>query len=173
MLTLEDLERVAPALLPHRSPVVHPVDWDSLQATLGITFPADYREYAGRYWGLSFDDFMTVLAPRPGDENGYVDAISEILELMVSLSEDDMTENYTFHPEPDGLFPWGASNRGDHFFWRKSGPDPDRWPAVVYTANGDWWEHDGGMLALLVGLIDGSVEHRGLPPRPGPNPSID
>jgi hypothetical protein len=28
------------------------------------------------------------------------------------------------------------------------------------------------MLALVVGLIDGSVEHKGLPALPGPNPIV-
>jgi hypothetical protein len=28
------------------------------------------------------------------------------------------------------------------------------------------------MLSLLVGLIDGTVEHLGLPPEPGPNPTV-
>jgi hypothetical protein len=173
MLTPGDLERVAPALLPHRSATVRPVDWELVQTTLGIAFPTDYREYADRYPGLSIDDFMTILVPAPGNESGYLGGVAEILELMDGLAEDEMTEDYTFHPEQDGLFPWGTSNQGDHFFWRKNGPDPDRWPAVVYTANDDWWEHEGGLLALVVGLIDGSVEHKGLPPRPGPNPTVD
>lgn len=55
------------------------------------------------------------------------------------------------------------------FLWRKSGPDPDRWPAVVFTRNSDWWECEGGAVSLVVGLIDGSVGHWGLPSRPGPN----
>jgi hypothetical protein len=147
------------------------VDWDVVRAALGIEFPADYLEYAGRYWGVSFDDFLTILAPKPGLESGYVESTSEIVEMIAGLAEDGMTEDYRFHPAENGLFPWGTSNQGDYFFWRTDGPDPDRWPAVVFTANGDWWEHPGGMLALVVGLIDGSVEHHGLPSRPGPNPT--
>lgn len=41
MLTLSDLERVAPALLPHRSATVRPIDWESLQAALGVALPTD------------------------------------------------------------------------------------------------------------------------------------
>lgn len=173
MLTLSDLERVAPALLPHRSATVRPLDWDLLQSTLGITFPADYREYADHYPDLTFDDFMHIVVADPGGENAFLGGVAETLEMMDSLAEDDMTHGYRFHPAEGGLLPWGESNQGDIFFWRKSGPDPDRWPAVVYTTNDDWWEHEGGMLALLVGLIDGSVAHKGLPPRPGPNPAVE
>jgi hypothetical protein len=140
---------------------------------LGFSFPADYQEYAGRYWALTFDDFIMIVAPKPGNESGYLRSMSETLEVMAGLAEDDLTESYAFHPAEHGLFPWGESERGDYFFWRKSGPDPDQWPAVVFTGNGDWWEHEGGMLSLLVGLIDGSVEHWGLPDLPGPNPTVD
>jgi hypothetical protein len=99
-------------LLPHRSQTVRPVDWELLRVSLGIRFPADYLEYAGRYWGLSFDDFMTILVPKPGMESSYVASVSETLELMVSLAEDDMAEDCRFHPEENGLFPWGTSDRG-------------------------------------------------------------
>ena len=169
---LLDLERVAPAFLRHRSETVRPVDWKLLRDRFGTALPADYREYCSYYPPLTIDDFMAFLVPNPGREDRFVDVISEQLELMRELAEDDMTEDYTFHPEADGLFPWGSSNQGDMFFWRMSGPDPDEWPAVVYTANGGWWEHAGGAVSLIVGLIDGSVEHRGLPPRPGPNPTV-
>jgi SMI1/KNR4 family protein SUKH-1 len=172
MRSLSDLERVAPALLPHRSATVRPIDWAALHTELGVAFPADYRDYVSRYPGVTFDDFMHVVTPDPGGESDYLAGVSETLEMMESFAEDDMTEGYRFHPDEGGLIPWGESNQGDIFFWRKNGPDPDRWPAVVYTANSDWWEHEGGMLSLLVGFIDGTVEHLGLPPQPGPNPTV-
>lgn len=172
MLTLSDLERVAPALLPHRSATVRPIDWELLQTALGVALPADYREFAERYPALALDDTMVLRVPEPGAEQAYVSGVLSLSEEMESLAEDDMTEDYTFHPAPDGLICWGATNVGDYFFWRRNVPDADRWPTVVFSSTGFWWEHEGGFLALLVGLIDGSVEHRGLPPEPGPNPSI-
>jgi hypothetical protein len=171
-MTLSDLERVAPAMLPYRSATVRPIDWELLQSTLGVALPADFRELADRYPSLKLDDFLFLRMPDPGNEIGYVRGTSDINEMMDSLSPDGMTEDYAFHPAEGGLIPWAASDQGDYFFWRKDGADPDRWPVVVFTANGDWWEHDGSCLALVVGFIDGSVEHLGLPPRPGPNPAV-
>ena len=168
MLMLSDLERVAPALLPHRSATVRPIDWESLQAALGVALPTDYREFADRYPALWIDGCLILRVPEPGDESTYVDGVFSINEEFVGLTED-----YTLHPERDGLIPWGATDTGDYFFWRRNGPDPDQWPAVVFTSRSYWWEQDGGFLALLVGLIDGSVEHKGLTPEPGPNPTID
>ena len=170
-VTLADLERVAPAFLPHRSEAVRPVDWDLIRNRLGIDYPADYREYASRYAPLLIDDFLVILGPTPGQEEGYIEATIEQLELVREYAADDETGNYTVHPEAGGLFPWGSSSEGDMFFWRTTGPDPDEWPVVVY-ANHDFWEHPGGALSLVVGLIDGSTEHRSLPPQPGPNPTV-
>lgn len=171
-MTLADLERVAPAFLPHRSETARPIDWDLLHGRLGTVLPADYREYCSYYPPLSIDDFMSLLVVRPGREERWVAMQAEELDVVKSLDDDEMPEHYTFHPDPGGLLLWGTSNEGDMFFWRNSGSDPDQWPAVVFTRNSDWWEHEGGALSLVVGLIDGSVEHWGLPPQPGPNPTV-
>jgi hypothetical protein len=168
MLTLRSLERVAPALLPHRSATVLPIDWEFLQTALGVRLPTDFREFADHYPAVAIDDYLAIGVPEPGKENQYVSGLHNINDVIEGLIED-----YPLHPAEDGLIPWGSSNQGDLFFWHTNDPDPDRWPAVVYSSNGDVWEHDGGMLSLLVGLIDGSIEHWGLAPdAPGPNPSI-
>ncbi|MBE1488334.1 SMI1/KNR4 family protein [Plantactinospora soyae] len=171
-MRLSDLERVAPALLPHRSATVRPIDWELLQTTLGVALPTDYREFVDHYPPLHLDDVMILRVPEPGDEAAYVSGVFSLSEEFASLSEDGLTEDYTFHPAEGGLICWGGTDTGDYFFWRKDGPDPDRWPAVVSSSTSYWWEHDGGFLALIVGLIDGTVEHWGLPPQPGPNPTV-
>jgi hypothetical protein len=108
-----------------------------VQSCLGITFPADYVEYRGRYTHLLVDRFLTVTGPAPGDELAYVNGTVEHLQLVREMAADDMTEGYLPHPEVDGLFPWGESSEGDMFFWRVSGSDPNQWPSVVFTRNGD------------------------------------
>ena len=172
MLILGDLERVAPALLSHRSATVRPIDWEVLQTNLGAPLPADYRDFADRYPALWIDNVMILRVPDPGAESRFVSGVFSLSEEFADLAEDGMTEDYTFHPAEGGLICWGGTDTGDYFFWRKNGPDPDLWPAVVSSRRGYWWEHEGGFLALIVGLIDGSVEHDGLPPQPGRNPTI-
>jgi hypothetical protein len=167
MRSLSDLERVAPALLPHRSATVRPVDWAALHTELGVALPADYRAFADHYPPLWIDDALILRVPEPGAESAYVSGVFSLSEEVDGWSED-----YPVHPAEDGLICWGGTDTGDYFFWRRNGPDPGRWPAVVWTSRDLWWEHEGGFLSLLVGLIDGSVEHRGLTPQPGPNPSI-
>jgi hypothetical protein len=133
-----------------------------------VRLPADYRAFADRYPALSIDGVMILRVPDPGAESAYTSGLFSINEEM-----EGVTGDYTLHPAEDGLICWGATDQGDYFFWRRNGPDPDRWPAVVFTSRDYWWEHEGGFLSLLVGLIDGTVEHAGLPPQPGPNPTIE
>ena len=108
-MRLSDLERVAPALLPYRAATVRPIDWAALQAALGVALPADYREFADRYPPLWIDGVMILRVPEPGDESTFVSGVFSIGEEMDSLAEDDMTEDYTFHPAEGGLICWGAS----------------------------------------------------------------
>jgi hypothetical protein len=112
MLTLNDLERVAPGLLPHRSATVRAIDWESLQAALGATLPTDYREFAGRYPSLCLDESMILRVPDPGDESRFVSGTFSLGEEFADLAEDGMTEDYVFHPALGGLICWGGTDTG-------------------------------------------------------------
>ncbi|WP_107092071.1 MULTISPECIES: SMI1/KNR4 family protein [unclassified Streptomyces] len=132
---------------------------------LGVRLPSDYREFVLAYPAIELDGFLRVFAPVPGLEEGFVDEIREELEILGDLYEsgDDLSGGYAPHPAENGLLPWGTSLSGDTFFWKVTADDGDRWPVVVGGRNGDWWEFEGGLIAFLVGLIDGTVERRGLP----------
>ena len=84
-----------------------------------------------------------------------------------------MADGYVAHPEPGGLIPWSESLSGDVFYWRVTGNEHDSWSVVVNSRNLEWWECDGGALSFLVGIIDGSIERRGLPSDgPGSDPKV-
>lgn len=168
--SVEDLERVAPALLAHRRDAEPPIDWALIEERLGFGLPSDYREFVRRYPSVDFDDFLTVGGPRPGAEDGFVRSVLENMELVRDLAEEDPELEDGERPGPAVM--WGGSSSGDMFLWHVTGPEPDAWPALVFTRNSDWWEYTGGMLGLLAGLIDGSVECWGLPSKPGPNPTV-
>ncbi|MCX4972031.1 SMI1/KNR4 family protein [Streptomyces sp. NBC_00620] len=173
MLRVSDLERVVSELLSHRSPGPRGVNFEAISQILGVELPSDYRELADFYPTLEFDDFLRVPTPLPGQERAFGDGIFRELETLRDLQDDDMTEGYVAHPDPGGLIPWSESLSGDVFYWRISGGNSDDWPVVVNSRNDDWWEFQEGALAFLVGLIDGTIERRGLPDRiPGANPRV-
>jgi hypothetical protein len=164
MLTLESLEDVAVALVRQRPRRPRSVDFDLLARILDVpSLPSDYRELARAYPSMEIDGFLRVWLPVPGDENDFGRHLREELGMLSALAGDDLTYGYEAHPAPCGLIPWGESLHGDTFFWRVSDRQPDIWPVVVGSRSHEWWEFRGGVIAFLVGLIDGTLERRGLP----------
>ncbi|MER6559571.1 SMI1/KNR4 family protein [Streptomyces sp. NPDC001027] len=144
-----------------------------ITSLLGVGLPSDFRELADSYPTLEFDGFWRIPLPVPGMERDFVDGVFQELEVLRDLQEEDMSEGYVAHPDPGGLIPWSESLSGDVFYWRVTGSDPDSWPVVVNSRNLEWWEFDGGALAFLVGIVDGSIERRGLPSDvPGVDPDV-
>jgi len=173
MLTVWDLENAVQGLREHRTEELRRVNFEEIHQLLGVHLPRDFRELAESYSTLEFDEFLRVPIPTPGKEREYVDGMLGELEILRELQEDGMSEGYVPHPEPGGLIPWSESLSGDVFYWRVSAGIPEEWPIVVNSRNMEWWEYAGGALDFLVGLINGSIERRGLPMDvPGRNPEV-
>jgi hypothetical protein len=163
MLNVSDLERTIQGLRALRPASARPVDWPTLERSLGVGLPADFKEFAGAYPPVEIDEFLRIWSPAPGREEEFVEGVRYGLDILRDLRESGDTEDYTAYPEPGGLLPWGESLEGDVFYWRTAGPDPQQWPVVASGRNGAWWECAGGMLAFLVGVIDGTAERSELP----------
>ncbi|MEU3047299.1 SMI1/KNR4 family protein [Streptomyces sp. NPDC006984] len=173
MLTVARLEEVVSGLRAHRPEQPRGIDFALVTQLLGTGLPSDFQELSRAYPTLEFDGFLRVPTPRPGGEEKYVDGLRYELEVLQDLVDEDMAEGYVGYPEPGGLLPWSESLSGDVFYWRTVGDDPDGWPVVVNSRNDEWWEFEGGALAFLVGLVDGTVERRGLPADvPGRDPQV-
>ena len=173
MLRVSALEEVVGGLSAHRAPAPRGVNFTEITELLGVGLPSDFRELANSYPTLEFDGFWRIPLPNPNRERDFVAGVFRELEVLRDLQQDDMADGYVAHPDPGGLIPWSESLSGDVFYWRVTGGSPDDWPVVVNSRNLEWWEFSGGALAFLVGIIDGSIERRGLPGDvPGPNPTV-
>lgn len=148
------------------------MDFDTVEGLIGVSLPRDFVELAAHYPTLELDQFLRVPTPAPGAERQYVDGIFHEIEILKDLVDDEISGGYVAYPNPGGLIPWSESLSGDVFYWCTAG-EPDDWPVVVNSRNGEWWEFHGGALAFLVGLFDHSIERRGLPADvPGPDPLV-
>ncbi|PKV82629.1 hypothetical protein BX283_0069 [Streptomyces sp. TLI_146] len=173
---MSSLERVIPGLVEARPGGAREVEFERIRQQLGVVLPSDYRELVSTYATFEIDDFLRVWSPTPGAEDGFCADVRDELEILEDLcgeGEDDLAGGYLPYPAEGGLLPWGQSSSGDTFYWRVSSPDSDLWPVVVGTRDNEWWEFEGGVIAFLVGLIDGSIERRGLPGDvPSGNPRV-
>ncbi|MCH5672359.1 SMI1/KNR4 family protein [Streptomyces gilvus] len=173
MLNVSDLENTIQGLRVLRPASARRVDWTALERSLGVGLPTDFKEFAEAYPAVEIDEFLRVWSPTPGREEEFIEVVQYCLEMLRDLQEAGDTEHYAAYPEPEGLLPWGESLEGDVFYWRTTGPDPERWPVVASGRNGAWWECAGGMLAFLVGVVDGTGERSELPDGVlGPNASV-
>jgi hypothetical protein len=167
---LADLEAIIgpPAAVPPA------IDWLELERLSGLRFPADYKQLANRYAMLEIDAFLDVhhlgMAP---DIPTMLSQCRQVLDPLRQLNEkygfiyladgsgsEVRAEPYPVYPEPNGLFPWGATDNGDTLLWLTDA-DPDRWTIVV-TDNGTWWHFDCGLIDYLAGVLGRTLPYTGL-----------
>ncbi|MFE9644848.1 SMI1/KNR4 family protein [Streptomyces sp. NPDC006365] len=88
------------------------VDWTEVEARLGTALPSDYKRMVETFGEGAFD--------------GYLD-----------LSQEPWTNLRT-----DGLLIWAGTEHEDLYCWRADGHDPDRWPVVVRSFDGEYVPFD-------------------------------
>ncbi|MEV6840940.1 SMI1/KNR4 family protein [Streptomyces sp. NPDC051133] len=162
MERIEGLEAALPAMVPWRVTAGRGVDWTALEAALGTALPSDFRSLAEAYPVLVVDDFLIVSSPAPGAEALWGSACRED-EILQDLYEMGDTEHYVPYPRPGGLISWAESNCGDSFYWRTTPADPDAWPVVVRTDNGEWFEFPVGAVEFLAGVYGRTIDVPGMP----------
>ncbi|MFE4657072.1 SMI1/KNR4 family protein [Streptomyces hydrogenans] len=171
-MSIESLEAALPGLVAQRLRDPRRIDWEVLFGRLGTRLPDDYIILAQSYPRLEIGQFLTVTAPVPGYEEGFVESMKMDLEGAEEMSQKGMTGDYPVFPAPGGLLRWGSSIDGDEFHWRTQG-HPDEWTVVVAGRNDDWSHHEGTLTSYLAGLCSGTIPPYGLPPNfPGPDPAL-
>jgi hypothetical protein len=70
---------------------------------------------------------------------------------------------YPVFPESGGLFAWGTTVQGDHFFWLTSDPDPIEWPVAVWYRGQfpetPWRRYNMRFVAFLLHALSGDDPH--------------
>ncbi|MFD9722372.1 hypothetical protein [Streptomyces sp. NPDC059072] len=83
------------------------MDWTEMESRLGTALPSDYKHMVQTFGKGAFDGFL--------DLNQ---------EPWTSLRE-------------DGLLIWAGTEHENLYCWRADGGDPDRWPVVVRSFDGE------------------------------------
>lgn len=85
------------------------VDWDHVEARVGVRLPSDYKELVETFPPGRFNGYLEVVQPRssdPLDVEAYIARVfHEISRLSQSIQE--MGLAYSVIPTIPGLFPWG------------------------------------------------------------------
>ncbi|MET9429599.1 MULTISPECIES: SMI1/KNR4 family protein [unclassified Streptomyces] len=83
------------------------VDWAEVESRLGTALPSDYKRMVETFGEGAFD--------------GWLD-----------LNQEPWTDL-----REDGLLIWAGTEHEELYCWRTDGDDPDRWPVVVQTFDGE------------------------------------
>lgn len=83
------------------------VDWAEVESRLGTPLPSDYRRMVETFGEGAFDGFLTL-----------------------------NQEPWTSHRQ-DGVLIWAGTEHENLYCWRTEGDDPDRWPVVIQSFDGE------------------------------------
>ncbi|MGW0207031.1 SMI1/KNR4 family protein [Streptomyces sp. NPDC003233] len=83
------------------------VDWAEAESRLGTALPSDYKCMVETFGKGAFDGYL-------------------------GLNQEPWT-----HLREDGLLIWAGTEHEDLYCWRADGDDPDRWPVVVRSFDGE------------------------------------
>lgn len=158
---LNELERILPP--PESGAKVDipasPTEWPSVEVTIGISLPPDYKAFIESYGSGSIDRFLSIFNPFAKNPHlNLMDAIRTRLEGLRELqAEFEIERKYSIFPDMNGLLPFGATDNGDVLYWKTTG-QPSSWPVVINDARSpEYEEFPIGMTEFLVAILSRKV----------------
>ncbi len=133
------------------------VDWQEIERTTRLTFPADYREFVELYGGGEIDEYLSVSTP-PVPGSAYGDLLDRIDPALAD--SEDLSALL-----PEGvlppLLPFANVGSGDVAFWLCEGA-PDDWRVAIFRRQtpygmNRWTVFDGGMASFCVAVLTGEA----------------
>ncbi|MFB4319478.1 SMI1/KNR4 family protein [Actinomadura sp. 21ATH] len=135
-------------------------DWTRVEDALGLRLPREFTEIARRYGRGTFCDEFTCRTPE--EMAGETPGRLEDLRLMLQDEGEDCP--HPVHPEPGGLLLWASDSVGGALCWLTEPADsPEQWKTVYWTRDDGFEYPEGGVAAVLAGLLED------LTPRMGEN----
>lgn len=133
------------------------VDWQEIERTTHLAFPADYREFVELYGGGEIDEYLSISTP-PVPGSAYGDLLDRVDPALPDLQElATLLPAGTVPP----LLPFADLADGDVAFWLCEGA-PDDWRVAIFWrqppyGTNRWTVFDCGMAAFCVAVLTGEV----------------
>jgi hypothetical protein len=149
MAALETLQQ----LMPPTAASDTSVDWGRMSESWGKEFPSDFRRFVETYGAGAIEDYLSVLKPEPkGVEPGPDDMLMETVNAEKAWAREPKSPDLV-DTAPE-LIAWGLDSSSDILCWDASGDDPEAWPVLVRSRDGNLWSrYDCGMAEFLVRIL--------------------
>ncbi|MEV6301231.1 SMI1/KNR4 family protein [Actinoplanes sp. NPDC051861] len=127
------VERIMEAVGSRRAP--DGPGWEQVEAQLGVTLPADFKELSARFGDGAFSDYLSLLQPDAGSVTPLLSMWSAALSQ--TRSDELWAQRYTPYAvyDPDtgrGLIPWGSDIIEGGYYWLADRSVPaEQWPVVA------------------------------------------
>jgi hypothetical protein len=139
---------------PPAVPVLASVDWQEVQARVGVSLPSDYKSFIETYGVGLIERFMFVLHPTCANPHMS-------LEVQMRVRLDALREMR--RAQPVTLIPWLITDNGDVGYWLVDG-EPDDWSVVVHDSAIAVDEHFAlSMSEFLYGVLTRQLVSSALP----------
>jgi hypothetical protein len=148
---MTELERLFALVPPPSAPVDAGADWTRVEETLGLTLPPEFTALTRRYGRGTFCEEYSCCDP----EEMLKENPGRLEDLRLLLEQDDVDCPHPVHPEPGGLLLWGSDSIGGALCWlTEPAGSPERWKTVRWTRDDEFEYPEGGVAAVLTGLIE-------------------
>jgi|GEM_PF-2838403 len=119
--------------------------------------PADFLELMNAYGsGAFFDQGRIRVKIYNPLAASYRDSLENHHTLLEAMQEAGENTPYPIYPKKAGLFAIGSDDNGNELYWLTKG-EPDAWPIVVRTPQGEFEEFTGPLTSFLLSIFSRSV----------------
>lgn len=135
-----------------------PRSWESVEKSLDIELPNDYKQFVEKYGVGWIGDFLLVLDPNSViDRYNLVKASSELLSNYHSSKESfPQYYSHTIFDGSDGIFPCAITENADVIYWQYINGEPKN--MVVYNARGgDYYSVESTLTDFIYNILTKTV----------------
>ncbi|MDQ0946051.1 histone-like nucleoid-structuring protein Lsr2 [Streptomyces sp. V1I1] len=135
------------------------MDWDTVENTLGMRLPDDYKQMATTYGPGAFCGFINIYHPHGATE--WVNLTGPMpATIRAQLEQGHDRGTYPVPYDPADLFAIGVTDNGEYLFWiTDPATEPDAWGIAVNEARGPgWYTFDGTLTHFLASVLSGETK---------------
>ena len=139
-------------------PTAPSTDWPSIEQSLGMPLPTDYKQIADTYGPGAFCDFLHLYHPHATTPwTSITGSMPDTIRAQLQHDRDGGT--YPVPHDPRHLFVMGVTDNGEYLFWlTEPSADPEKWTMAANEARGPrWYTYNGGLADFLTAVLSGRV----------------
>lgn len=137
-------------------PTATTTDWPTVEQSLGMPLPADYKQIADTYGPGTFCGFLHLYHPRA--HTPWTSLTGPMPSTIRAQLQNEHAQDAPPLPaDPRDLFPIAVTDNGEYLFWvtRPAG-SPDEWTIAANQARSfQWYSYDGDLAGFLTAVLSG------------------